>query len=75
MPSGKDASYPTWRSQPVSTLREAPSAIPAKVDYQYFSVTQAGPCWEHLVKTRKLGLYVPGEIPDPDLELLVIVDS
>ena len=56
-------------------LPVAPSAIPAKVDYQYFSVTQAGPCWEHLVKTRKLGLYVPGEIPDPDLELLVIVDS
>lgn len=56
-------------------LPVAPSAIPAKVDYQYFSVTQAGPCWEHLQKTRKLGLYIPGEIPNPDLELLVIVDQ
>lgn len=53
----------------------APSQIPAKVDYSYFSITQAGPCWEHMVKTRKLGLYVPGEIPNPELELLVILES
>lgn len=56
-------------------LPVAPSQIPAKVDYSYFSVTQAGPCWEHLVKTRKLGLYVPGDIPNPELELLVIIES
>jgi type VI secretion system protein ImpJ len=56
-------------------LPVAPQQIPAKVDYSYFSVTQAGPCWEHLVKTRKLGLYVPGDIPKPELELLVILES
>jgi len=56
-------------------LPVAPSQIPAKVDFQYFSMTQAGPCWEHLVKTRKLGLYIPGELPEPDLELLVILES
>ncbi len=56
-------------------LPVAPSQIPAKVDYSYFSVTQAGPCWEHLVKTRKLGLYVPGDLPKPELELLVILES
>ena len=55
-------------------LPVAPSTIPAKVDYSYFSVSQAGPCWEHMVKTRKLGLYVPGELPKPDLELLVVFD-
>jgi type VI secretion system protein ImpJ len=52
-----------------------PSQIPAKVDYQYFSITQAGPCWDHLSKTRKLGLYIPGELPNPDIELLVILES
>jgi type VI secretion system protein ImpJ len=56
-------------------LQTPPSQIPAKVDYSYFSVTQAGPCWEHMVKTRKLGLYVPGELPNPELELLVILES
>ncbi|MBS1833460.1 MAG: type VI secretion system baseplate subunit TssK [Acidobacteria bacterium] len=52
-----------------------PSQIPAKVDFQYFSMTQAGPCWDHLSKTRKLGLYVPGELPAPELELLVILEQ
>ncbi|HEY3741123.1 MAG TPA: type VI secretion system baseplate subunit TssK [Bryobacteraceae bacterium] len=56
-------------------LPVAPQQIPAKVDYSYFSVSQAGPCWEHMVKTRKLGLYVPGDIPNPELELLVIIES
>jgi type VI secretion system protein ImpJ len=56
-------------------LSTPPAAIPAKVDYSYFSVTQAGPCWEHVVKTRKVGLYVPGDLPSPDLELLVILES
>ena len=56
-------------------LPVAPAQIPAKVDYSYFSVTLAGPCWEHLVKTRKLGLYVPGELPKPEMELLVILES
>ena len=56
-------------------LSVPPSQIPAKVDYSYFSITQAGPCWEHLVKTRKLGLYVPGDIPKPEVELLVILES
>lgn len=56
-------------------LTVPPSQIPAKVDYSYFSVTQAGPCWDHMVKTRKLGVYVPGDIPKPELELLVILES
>ena len=52
-----------------------PSQIPAKVDFQYFSITQAGPCWDHLTKTRKLGLYIPGELPNPDVELMVILEQ
>ncbi len=53
----------------------APAAIPAKVDFQYFSVAKGGPCWDHLVQTRQVGLYVPGELPNPTIELLVILES
>jgi len=56
-------------------LSVPPSQIPAKVDFQYFSLTLAGPCWDHLSKTRKLGLYIPGELPNPDVELLVILEQ
>ncbi len=52
-----------------------PSAISAKVEYQYFSVTRAGGCWEHIVQTRQVGVYVPGELPNVELELLVILES
>jgi len=55
-------------------LSVAPSAIPAKVDFQYFSVSKAGPCWDHIGLTRQVGVYVPGEMPDPALELLVILE-
>ena len=52
-----------------------PSAIPARLDTRYFGVNKAGPCWEHLVTTRQVGVYVPGEIPDAELDLLVVLDS
>jgi type VI secretion system protein ImpJ len=52
-----------------------PSAISARLEWQYFSLTKAGPCWEHMVKTRQVGIYVPGELPEPELELLVILES
>jgi type VI secretion system protein ImpJ len=52
-----------------------PSAIPVKADTQYFSVSRSGPCWDHIVQTRQLGLYVPGDLPDPTVELLVILEA
>jgi type VI secretion system protein ImpJ len=52
-----------------------PPAVSPKVDYQYFSIDKAGPCWEHLIKTRQVGVYVPGELPDPAVELSVILES
>ena len=59
----------------LSHLPNPPAAASPKVEYQYFAVNKAGPCWEHLVQTKRVGVYVPGEIPNPDLELLVVLDS
>jgi type VI secretion system protein ImpJ len=52
-----------------------PAAISARVETQYFGVSKAGPCWDHIVSTRRVGIYVPGELPDPELELLVVLES
>jgi len=52
-----------------------PTAISARLELQYFSLSKAGPCWDHIVKTRQVGVYVPGELPEPELELLVILES
>ncbi|MGH9582856.1 MAG: type VI secretion system baseplate subunit TssK, partial [Bryobacteraceae bacterium] len=42
---------------------------------QYFSINRTGPCCNHLLETRKGGIYVPGEIPNPELELVVLLES
>ena len=59
----------------LSHLPTPPAAIPNKIDFQYFSVGRTGPCWDHVVQTRQIGLYVPGELPDPEVELLVILEN
>lgn len=56
-------------------LQIPPSAISTRADTQYFSISKAGPCWDHMVATRQVGVYVPGELPDPELQLLVVLDS
>jgi len=52
-----------------------PAAISAKVDSQYFVVNRSGPCWEHILRTRNVGVYVPGELPSPEVELIVLLES
>ena len=47
----------------------------AKQGPEYFLVSKQGPCWDHIVATRRVGAYVPGEFTDPDIELLVVLDS
>ncbi|MGB9145181.1 MAG: type VI secretion system baseplate subunit TssK [Acidobacteriaceae bacterium] len=52
-----------------------PTAIRAEADMQYFSIEIAGPCWEHILQTRRVGIYIPGEISGPEFELTVIVET
>jgi type VI secretion system protein ImpJ len=51
-----------------------PSAVAPRVEYQYFGVTRAGSCWEHIVQSRTVGVYIPGDIPNPELELAILLD-
>lgn len=50
-----------------------PSAIPVKLNYQYFSLGQSGLAWEAVTRARNLAAYVPGDIPNPQLELLILL--
>ena len=56
-------------------LQIPPSTISAKVDHQYFSISRSGPCWESIVATRGVGLYVPGELPSPEVELIALLEA
>ena len=50
-----------------------PSAIPVKVQYQYFSLNQSGGAWEAIVRARNLAAFVPGDFPNPKMELVILL--
>jgi type VI secretion system protein ImpJ len=52
-----------------------PAQIQASVESHYFSIQRTGPCWEHIVQTRQVGVYVPAEVPTPQLSLFVLLDE
>lgn len=54
-------------------LPNPPSAIPVKLQYQYFSLSQTGGAWEAVVRARNLACYVPSEIANPQMELLILL--
>jgi type VI secretion system protein ImpJ len=60
---------------PLNHLSVPPPQIAARVESQYFAVNRSGPCWEHILQTRQIGVYVPAEIPSPELSLIVLLDE
>lgn len=66
------------RALPGLTLNHLPvppSAIRAEADKQYFSLELAGPCWDHIQQTRRVGVYMPGELRDAEFDLNIIVEA
>jgi type VI secretion system protein ImpJ len=52
-----------------------PQAIARRLETQYFGISRNGPCWDHMVQTRRVGVYIPGDFPDPEVQILVVLDS
>ena len=60
---------------PLTHLPVPPAAISAGVDRQYFSISRAGPWWEHMVQTKSIGVYIPAEIPNPEVAVHVVLEN
>jgi len=58
---------------PLTHTPRPPSAIPVKLNCQYFSLSQTGVAWEAVTRARNLAAYVPGDFPDPQLELIILL--
>lgn len=58
---------------PLTHVAVPPAAIPVKLNYQYFSLSQSGGAWEAVGRARNLAAYVPGDFPNPKLELIVVL--
>jgi type VI secretion system protein ImpJ len=60
---------------PLTHLPIPPPAISTRVETQYFGISRTGPCWNHMLQTRQVGVYVPSEFPNPELQVLVVLDN
>jgi type VI secretion system protein ImpJ len=49
-----------------------PRAIPVRLRYQYFSLEASGPVWDSILRARNFAAYVPGDIPNPEMELIFL---
>jgi len=58
---------------PMIHTPKPPSAIPVKLDSQYFSLSHSGVAWEAITRSRNLAAYVPGDFPNPQLELVILL--
>jgi type VI secretion system protein ImpJ len=66
------------RAMPGLTLTHLPappSAISPRVEYEYFLIGKSGPCWDHITQTHAVGIYVPNEMPDAEIELSVLLET
>ncbi len=54
-------------------VADPPSAIPIKVGHQYFRLNRTGPTWQGIARARNVAVYIPGDLPNPEVQLLVVL--
>ena len=58
---------------PLTHVSTPPAAIPVKLNFQYFALNQSGGPWETIVRARNLAAWIPGDIPNPRAELIIVL--
>jgi type VI secretion system protein ImpJ len=59
----------------ISHVSSPPPAVAARAETQYFVINRSGPFWDNIVQTRRVGIYIPGDIPNPGIDLLAVLES
>jgi type VI secretion system protein ImpJ len=54
-------------------VTQPPPAIPVKLDYQYFELSRQGPDWDGIALARNVAVYAPADLPDVELELVILL--
>lgn len=60
---------------PLLHMAVTPSAMRPRLESRYFGVTRNGPFWDHIVATKRVGVYIPSEISNPEVELQVVLET
>ncbi|MBV9879086.1 MAG: type VI secretion system baseplate subunit TssK [Gemmatirosa sp.] len=54
-------------------VTQPPPGVPVKLDFLYFALRRAGPAWDAVARARNLAVYVPAELGDARLELVIVL--
>ena len=52
-----------------------PAALHAQADMHYFAISQSGPCWQHILQTRRVGIYLPGDLGNATFDVTIITET
>lgn len=52
-----------------------PAALHAQADMHYFSISLSGACWQHILQTKQVGVYLPGDLGDATFDLTIIMET
>jgi len=52
-----------------------PAALHAQADMHYFSISLSGACWQHILQTKQVGVYMPGDLGDATFDLTIIMEA
>jgi type VI secretion system protein ImpJ len=61
------------RGVALSHVPVPPGAVPVKLNYQYFALECSGDDWNAIRMSQHLAVHVPSDIPDPNLELIILL--
>ena len=50
-----------------------PSAVPVKLSHHYYLLNRSGAEWDAVVRSRNLAAYLPAEVQNPQLELVIVL--
>jgi type VI secretion system protein ImpJ len=56
-------------------VAKPPSTLPVRLDFTYFALRRSGPEWDAIALARNMAVYVPSELPNVQLELIVILPA
>jgi type VI secretion system protein ImpJ len=54
-------------------VADPPAAVPVKLDFLYFTIDRNTPAWEAVARAGNLAVYVPAELADARLELVIVL--
>ncbi len=75
--SAEDIQRLVRNALPAVALRHTPTppeAVPVRLDNQYFLLNQGGPLWEAITRSRQIAVFAPGEIVEPKMEILIVLE-